>query len=162
VGGSLLQFLGGRMLALLLRRGPLARRGRPREEVSSVVLGLLHLGCAADAPFVLDSPFRGVVSGRGSERLADGLERRRVVPIGLVLFIVVFEGGVGRIGHLGGRGGHGDHGFGFAADGDMLLARRPGGRRGFLRLVPFDVLDRSEELVEILEQIVALVLVVGH
>ena len=65
-------------------------------------------------------------------------------------------------GGLVSRGWHRDHGFGLAPDGDVLLAGRFGGRRGFLRLVPLDVLDRGEELVEILEQVVALVLVVGH
>ena len=45
----------------------------------------------------------------------------------------------------------------------MLLTGQVAGRDGvFFRLVPLDVFDGGEELVEILEQVVALALVVGH
>jgi hypothetical protein len=61
------------------------------------------------------------------------------------------------------RGRHGHDGFGFAADDDVSFTGRLTGRGSvFFRLVPLDVFDGGEELVEVLEQVVALALVVGH
>ncbi len=159
MGRGFLQLLGGRPLILVLFRRPLIGRGRPREEVSLVVVRLLHLGGTDDGLLV----GMGVVAvfGRGSERLVDGLERGRVVPVGLVFLVVVLES-VRASGRFRAGWGDRDHRFGLAPHGHVLLARRSARGRCVLRLVPLDVLDRSEELVEILEQIVALVLVVGH
>jgi hypothetical protein len=160
MGCGLLELLVGRPLPqLLLLGGQLILDGRPAEQGLLFVVRLFHLRRSVDRLVAVTD--HSHVAG-GAERLVDGLERGGVVPITLVL-VVVLEGPGRRLGLLDGRSRDGDHGFGLAANGDVLLLRRPAGKQGsFLRLVPLDVLDRGEELVQILEQVVALALVVGH
>jgi hypothetical protein len=86
VRGGLLELLGGRPLPFLLS-GPVVTLGRPREQVSLVVAGLLQLRGAGEGLLGVLDGF--LVSGGCPERLVDGLERCRVVPITLVFFIVV-------------------------------------------------------------------------
>jgi hypothetical protein len=101
-----------------------------------------------------------VLLDRAPECLPDRLERSGVVPVAVVA-VLVFEDrrrhlvdGLGR--------GHVDDGLGLGPDDDVLFLRGSCGRRSFFRVIPVDVFDRGEELVEILEQVVALTLVVGH
>jgi hypothetical protein len=152
VGRRLLQLLLGGSLVLTLVPELVLHR-RPGEE-TLLVVGSVHLRGPADGP-VLE------LAGAGaSERLADGLERGGVVPI--VPVLVILERRRWCFPAFASGGGRRDGGLGLAADGDVLVSARPVRRRRFLRLVPLDVLDRGEELVEVLEQVVALALVVGH
>ena len=96
-----------------------------------------------------------------SERLVHRLERRGVVPRALVLVVplqlVPIRHGRDLV-VFGGRDRH-DR-LGLRTDAHVLIVGilDPG---GLLRLIPLDVLDGGEELVEVLEQVVALALV-GH
>jgi hypothetical protein len=161
MGCGLLELLVGRPLPqLLVLGGQLIIDGRPREQGLLFVVGPFHLRRSVDRLVTLTD--FSLVAGGAAERLVDGLERGGVVPVALVL--IVLEGRGRRLELIVGRSRDGDHGFGFVANGDVLLLRRAaaGDWGSFLRLVPLDVLDRGEELVQILEQVVALALVVGH
>ena len=101
-----------------------------------------------------------LVLDRFTHELVDRLQHAGVVPGVLVVFLILDRRRDGRDRHIGLVGDHDRIGF-RRADRDVLLLRSARcGRRlvGF----PVDVLDGREELVQVLEQIVASGLVVCH
>ena len=97
---------------------------------------------------------------RLAHQFVDGLQHAGVVPGVVVVIIVVDRGGRRADRHIRFVGDH-DRLTLRGTNGDVLLLRRVGCGRRFLRL-PVDIADGCEELVEVLEQIVATWLVVCH
>jgi hypothetical protein len=129
--------MGGGGLEVLVRWRGLRRRHPSRER--------------GNVPLIQDDDL-GVARLRFAERV-DGLGRSGVVPDVLDRFLVRVAG-VRRCLVLG-RGGRL-----LRMDLDVRRGRCPLGLA--LGLVPVDVFDRSEELVQILEEVLAVALVVGH
>jgi hypothetical protein len=97
---------------------------------------------------------------RLAHQFVDGLQHAGVVP-GVVIVIIVVDRGDRRADrHVRFVGDH-DRFTLRGTNGDVLLLRRVGCGCRFLRL-PVDIADGCEELVEVLEQIVATWLVVCH
>jgi hypothetical protein len=133
--------MGGGCLEVLVRRRALGRRDPSRKR--------------GNVPFIQDDDL-GVARLGLAERVVDGLGRSGVVPDVLDRFLVRI-GGVGGVRRcvVLGRGGRL-----LRTDLDVRCGRGPLGLA--LGLVPVDVLDRSEELIQILEEVLAVALVVGH